>query len=174
MPPTPPISHRARVRACTQVSEERVADAERLNSITVDSINKLRRGRSDFLQQMSRLTERIAIMSADMKHFAQAAHASLDEKEKVEARLKRQQFDYQQEGRHYEHMFDSLQAELHSLEEKIAHGYARTQPPFAPAHLACLPALPSRPRLPTALAAAPPGRPRGARLLKIRTSQFVV
>ena len=56
----------------TQVSEERVADAERLNKATVDSINKLRRGRSDFLHQMARLTERVSVMSADMKHFAQA------------------------------------------------------------------------------------------------------
>ncbi len=118
------LREKNRLSRALQVSEERVADADRLNKATVDSINKLRRGRSDFLHQMARLSERMAVMSTDMKHFAQAAHASLDEKEKVEARLKRQQFDYQQEGRHYEHMHDSLQQELQHLEESISNNHA--------------------------------------------------
>ncbi|KAL3925549.1 MAG: hypothetical protein SGPRY_003618 [Prymnesium sp.] len=55
-----------------QVSETRVADAERVNSSMMDLINKLRRGRADFLQHLAKLTEREAAMTADMKHFAQA------------------------------------------------------------------------------------------------------
>ena len=63
-------------------------------------------------------------MVADMKHFASAAHASLDEKEKVEARLKRQQFDYRNELAHAEHLFEMLASELQVLEEKITQGHA--------------------------------------------------
>ena len=79
-----------------QVSEQRVAGAEHVNKDLMAVINKLRHGRSDFLHQVSSLNERESAMAADMKHFAQAAHSSLDEKEKLEARLKRQQFDYKQ------------------------------------------------------------------------------
>lgn len=49
-----------------------MADAERVNSSMMDLINKLRRGRADFLQHLAKLTEREAAMTADMKHFAQA------------------------------------------------------------------------------------------------------
>jgi DNA repair exonuclease SbcCD ATPase subunit len=73
---------------------------------------------------VARIGERIGVMVADMKHFGAAAHASLDEKEKVEARLKRQQFDYRNELAHTEHIFESLSAELQALEEKIAAGNA--------------------------------------------------
>jgi len=90
-----------------------------VNSNMMDLINNMRRGRSEFLLQLSKLTEREAAMAADMKHFAQVAHASLDEKEKTEARLKRQQFDYKVEGHHFETVLDNLQTELHKLEEKI-------------------------------------------------------
>jgi len=111
-----------RLSRTLQVSEERVADAERLNRATVDNINKMRRGRADFLQQMARLEQRVTEMVADMKHFASAAHASLDEKEKVESRLKRQQYDYRNELAHNEHVFESLHETLQHLEEKIAYG----------------------------------------------------
>ena len=50
--------------------------------------------RADFLHQLTKLTDREKAMTMDMKHFAQVAHSSLDEKEKTEARLKRQTFDY--------------------------------------------------------------------------------
>ena len=56
-----------------QVSEERVADAERVNSNLMELINKLRRGRADFLHSLAKLTERESAMSTDMKHFAQAS-----------------------------------------------------------------------------------------------------
>ena len=117
------LREKARLSRALQVSEERVADAERLNKSTVASINKLRRGRADFLHQVNRLEERVNVMMTDMKHFAAAAHASLDEKEKVEARLKRQQFDYRNELSHTENIFDMLQSELQVLEEKISAGH---------------------------------------------------
>jgi len=82
-------------------------------------INKLRHGRKDFLHQMSRLNERESAMATDMKHFAQAAHASLDDKEKLEARLKRQQFEYKQEGHYHKQTDSALQAELDKLDMSI-------------------------------------------------------
>ena len=115
---------RKKLAKALQVSEERVADAERLNKATVESINKMRKGRADFLRQVAHLDERVAVMVADMKHFAAAAHVSLDEKEKVESRLKRQQYDYRNEIAHTEHVFDMLQNELAVLEERISHGHA--------------------------------------------------
>ena len=115
---------RNKLAKALQVSEERVADAERLNKATVESINKMRKGRADFLRQVAHLDERVAVMVADMKHFAAAAHVSLDEKEKVESRLKRQQYDYRNEIAHTEHVFDMLQNELAVLEERISHGHA--------------------------------------------------
>ena len=114
---------RNRLSRALQVSEERVADAERLNRATAQTINKLRRGRADFLHQIKKLDDRVAMMAADMKHFATSAHASLDEKEKVEARLKRQQFDYRNELSHTEHVFDLLHSELQTLEERIVSGH---------------------------------------------------
>jgi len=107
-----------------QVTEERVAGAERLNKATVESINKLRRGRADFLRIAAKLEDRVAAMAADMKHFSQSAHSSLDEKEKVESRLKRQKFDYTNEVIHADHLFDMLQHDLQALEEKIAQAHA--------------------------------------------------
>jgi len=59
-----------------------------------------------------------------MKHFSQSAHASLDEKEKLEGRLKRMQHEYRNELAHTEHVFEMLQAELQQLEEQIAIGHA--------------------------------------------------
>ena len=117
------LREKSRISRALAVSEERVADAERLNSATVAQINKMRRGRSDFLHQVARLEERVRVMMNDMKHFGSQAHASLDEKEKVEARLKRQQFDFRNEGAHVEHMLDTLNEELQKLEEKIQLGH---------------------------------------------------
>ena len=113
---------KSRLSRTLQVSEERVADAERLNRATVASINKMRRGRADFLQQMSKLDQRVNEMVTDMKHFAAAAHASLDEKEKVESRLKRQQYDYRNELAHNEHVFENLSEQLQVLDERISYG----------------------------------------------------
>lgn len=118
------MSEQKRLSRALQVSEERVADAERFNRETMASINKLRRGRADFLRQLCKMDERVTAMTADMKHFSQAAHASLDEKEKVEARFKRQQFDYRNELSHTEHLKEMLEGELQALEEKIANGHA--------------------------------------------------
>jgi len=118
------MREKSRLERSVQVSDERVADAERFNRETVALIDKLRHGRADFLNQMSKLEERVNVMTTDMKHFGQAAHASLDEKEKVEARLKRQQFDYRNELSHTEHIFEMLQGELQSLEERIANAHA--------------------------------------------------
>jgi len=112
-----------RLSRSSQVSEERVADAERVNRDLQTVINKLRHGRSEFLHQMGRLTDRESQMAADMKHFAQAAHASLDEKEKLEARLKRQQFDYEVEGKQYDKLLNALQDELFHLDGKIADSH---------------------------------------------------
>ena len=110
-----------------QVTEERVADAERLNKSTVETINKLRKGRADFLRQTAKLEERVAAMAQDMKHFSQNAHASLDEKEKLEGRLKRQQHDYRNEIAHAEHVFEMTAGELQALDERIAQGHAEEE-----------------------------------------------
>jgi len=118
------MKEKNRLSRTLQVSEERVADAERLNTSTEESINKLRRGRADFLRQMSKIEERINSMVADMKHFATTAHASLDEKEKVEARLKRQQFDYRNELAHSENVFETLVSDIALLDERIHAGQA--------------------------------------------------
>jgi len=112
-----------RLSRALQVSEERVADAERLNKATEVQINKMRRGRADFLHQVARLEERVSAMMTDMKHFATSSHASLDEKEKVEATYKRKQFDYRNELSHTEHTFEVLQNELQVLEERIQAGH---------------------------------------------------
>ena len=111
-----------RLSRTLQVSEERVADAERLNRATVASINKMRRGRADFLHQMQKMEQRLNEMTADMKHFGAAAHASLDEKEKMESRLKRLQYDYRNELAHNEAIFENLAEQLQHLEEKISWG----------------------------------------------------
>ena len=50
----------------------------------------------------------------------QAAHASLDEKEKLEAKLKRSQHEYRSEGGAHEHAIASLADELKALETHIA------------------------------------------------------
>ena len=113
-----------RLSRALQVTEERVADAERFNQITVEQINKLRRGRADYMRQSAKLEERVASMAGDMKHFSQGAHASLDEKEKMESRLKRLRYDYNNELSHTEHVFGQLQEELQALEERIAMGHA--------------------------------------------------
>lgn len=117
------LREKSRLSRALQVSEERVADAERLNSATVANINKMRRARADFLHQVARLEERVKVMVNDMKHFSSQAHASLDEKEKVEARLKRQQFDFRNEVAHFEHMFEGLQEELTRLDDRIQAGH---------------------------------------------------
>lgn len=73
----------------------------------------------------------------------QIAHASLDEKEKTEARLKRQQFDYKVEGNHYESILENLQAELLVLDEKVNNGHHVSSPPQLPLPFARFGALSS-------------------------------
>ena len=112
---------KSRLTKALQVTEERVADAERLNKATVENINQMRRGRALFLEQTAKLEERVNAMVADMKHFSVMAHANLDEKEKIESRLKRQRYEYSNEIAHTEHVFEMLANELQTLDEKIAH-----------------------------------------------------
>jgi len=112
---------KSRLTKALQVTEERVADAERLNKATVENINKMRRGRALFLEQTAKLEERVSAMVADMKHFSVMAHANLDEKEKIESRLKRQRYEYSNEIAHTEHVFEMLANELQTLDEKIAN-----------------------------------------------------
>jgi len=110
---------RAKMKRTLEVSEERVSEAERLNRETVALINKLRKGRADFLRTMRTCNEREAAMVGDMKHIGQSTHASLDEKEKLEARLKRSQFECGVELRDYDKMAASIQDQIEELNKKI-------------------------------------------------------
>jgi hypothetical protein len=110
---------RAKMMRTLEVSEERVSEAERLNRDTVTLINKLRKGRADFLRRMRNSNEREAAMVGDMKRFGQSAHASLDEKEKLEARLKRSQFEYGIELRDYDKRAASLEEQIEELNTNI-------------------------------------------------------
>jgi hypothetical protein len=110
---------KAKLTRTLEVSEARVSEAERLNRETVTLINKLRKGRADFLRSMRSSNEREAAMVVDMKHFGQSAHASLDEKEKLEARLKRSQFEYGVEVRDYDKRSAALQDQIAELNTSI-------------------------------------------------------
>lgn len=115
---------RLRLSKTLQVNEERVADAERVNKNLQETINKLRKARAEFLRQMGKMTERETAMNTDMKHFAQSAHASLDEKEKLESKVKRQQFDYKVEKQHFECVFQTLEQEVNELDSSISSAHA--------------------------------------------------
>ena len=114
----------SRLGKCLAVNEERVTDAHTVNRVHVGTINQLRRGRKDFIAQMRKMDEREASMTADMKHFATGSNAALDEKEKVEAKLKRQVFEYRHEVATWEETVQLLDAELRGLEQSIADAHA--------------------------------------------------
>ena len=98
---------------------KKAADAEKVNNVRIGNINQLRKGRKDFMAQMRRLDEREASMVADMKHFAQGSNQSLDEKEKLEARLKRHLFEYKNEVSAWEHTLGSINEEIYLLDTAI-------------------------------------------------------
>lgn len=118
---------RQRLSRTLQVSEERVADSLKLNKMLMQTIDQLRSGRADFLHQMGKLNERDDAMGRDMKHFAQVAHSSLDEKEKVEARLKRQQFDAKIEAQHLRSMLQDLEERMDQLDEAAEDAYEQQE-----------------------------------------------
>lgn len=114
----------ARLKKCLEVNEERVTDAQKVNRMHAGTINQLRRGRKDFMAQMRKMDEREHSMTADMKHFAAGSNAALDEKEKVEAKLKRQVFEYKLEVHAWENTIQQLDEELRGLEQSIAEAHA--------------------------------------------------
>jgi len=113
---------KARLTRTLEVNEARVSEADRVNRELMAIINKLRKGRADFLRSMRSANERETSMINDMKHFGQSAHASLDEKEKFEARLRRSQFDHGYELRDYEKKLAALDEQIEELDASIQRG----------------------------------------------------
>ena len=108
-----------RLSRVVEVAMSRVSDAERLNRGLASMIDTLRKARSDFLRQMSRLAERERAMAADMKQLVALANCSLDEKEKVEARLKRTGFEHRQESADKENKLAKLELDIRGLEAAL-------------------------------------------------------
>ena len=102
-----------------QVADSRAAEAG-LNTNKLETyINNLRTHRKDFMRRVAKVNQRETTMAADMKFFAQAAHASLDEKERFESKLRRIGFDYKNELQEFRKSVLSLQREETWLDESI-------------------------------------------------------
>merc|ERR1740133_537682 len=108
-----------KLKSSLAINEERVSDALKVNNVFADTINQLRRGRKDFINQMRKLNERDRSTVTDMKHFSQGASVSLDEKEKLEAKHKRHLFEYSNEVNTWEHTVGTLDSEILSLDTSI-------------------------------------------------------
>ncbi|KAL1495651.1 hypothetical protein AB1Y20_016517 [Prymnesium parvum] len=98
--------------------EERAAALEHINTGLMDTINALRRGRQYHATQNAACAVKEKTMAIDMHGFSASAHAALDEKERLAARLRRLRHEYKFEVTAAEMEADAVNQSLKEEQER--------------------------------------------------------
>ena len=110
-----------------QLYESRAADAWLVNRSLETIINELRRERADQLQHVKAREGREGAMAQDMRAFATAAHAALDEKERIKGRIRRLKHEWKGERTTQDTEAATLRAQEEDLDRIINHAAAEEE-----------------------------------------------